>query len=86
MPSFTHLHLHTQYSILDGASNITELIGKVKEYGMNAAAITDHGNMFGVKEFHKTALKEGIKPILGCEVYVAKESRFRKDKEKDHGG
>jgi DNA polymerase-3 subunit alpha len=83
MPDFTHLHLHTQYSILDGASNITELIDTVKASGMNAVAITDHGNMFGVKEFHKTALKNDVKPIIGCEVYVAKESRFRKDKEKD---
>jgi len=83
MPKFTHLHLHTQYSILDGASNISELIKTVKKSGMEAVAITDHGNMFGVKEFHKTALREGVKPILGCEVYVAKESRFRKDKEKD---
>ena len=83
MPEFTHLHLHTQYSILDGASNISELIDKVKNSGMKAVAITDHGNMFGVKIFHKTAKKAGIKPILGCEVYVAKESRYRRDKEKD---
>ena len=83
MTNFTHLHLHTQYSILDGASNISDLIKTVKESGMKAVAITDHGNMFGVKDFHKTAKKEGIKPILGCEVYVAKESRFRRDKEQD---
>ncbi len=83
MTNFTHLHLHTQYSILDGASNISELMKTVKENGMEAVAITDHGNMFGVKSFHKTAIKEGIKPILGCEVYVAKESRRRRDKEKD---
>ncbi len=83
MPEFTHLHLHTQYSILDGASAVPKLIKKVKETGMKSAAITDHGNMFGVKLFHKIAKKNGIKPILGCEVYVAKESRFRRDKEKD---
>ncbi len=83
MPEFTHLHLHTQYSLLDGASEITKLIKRVKEVGMKSVAITDHGNMFGVKSFHKTAVKEGIKPILGCEVYIAKESRTRRDKEKD---
>jgi len=83
MSEFTHLHLHTQYSILDGASAIPKLIKKVKESGMKSAAITDHGNMFGVKLFHKIAKKNGIKPILGCEVYVAKESRFRRDKVKD---
>lgn len=83
MPEFTHLHLHTQYSILDGASAIPKLMKKVKECGMKSVAITDHGNMFGVKLFHKIAKKNGIKPILGCEVYVAKESRFRRDKAKD---
>lgn len=83
MSKFTHLHLHTQYSLLDGASAIPKLIKRVKETGMTSVAITDHGNMFGVKELHKTAKKEGIKPILGCEVYIAKESRFRRDKIKD---
>ncbi|NPA45213.1 MAG: DNA polymerase III subunit alpha [Chlorobi bacterium] len=83
MSKFTHLHLHTQYSLLDGASAIPKLIKRVKETGMTSVAITDHGNMFGVKELHKIAKKEGVKPILGCEVYVAKESRFRKDKIKD---
>jgi len=83
MSEFTHLHLHTQYSLLDGASAIPKLIKRVKETGMTSVAITDHGNMFGVKELHKTAKKEGIKPILGCEVYIAKESRFRRDKIKD---
>ncbi|NPA69092.1 MAG: DNA polymerase III subunit alpha [Chlorobi bacterium] len=83
MPQFTHLHLHTQYSILDGASALPALMEKVKNSGMSSVAITDHGNMFGVKLFHKLALKNGIKPVLGCEVYVAKESRFRRDKEKD---
>ncbi len=83
MPDFTHLHLHTQYSILDGASNIDSLVEKVKVSGMDAVAVTDHGIMFGIIEFQKAAKKAGIKPILGCEVYVAKESRFRQDKEKD---
>ncbi|NLK55685.1 MAG: PHP domain-containing protein, partial [Bacteroidales bacterium] len=72
MALFTHLHVHTQYSILDGASNIPKLIDRVKQLGMEAIAITDHGNMFGVKEFHATALEKGVKPILGCELYVAK--------------
>ncbi len=83
MPEFTHLHLHTQYSILDGASAVPQLMEKVKNSGMSSVAITDHGNMFGVKLFHKLAKKNGIKPILGCEVYVAKESRFSKDKVKE---
>jgi len=74
MASFTHLHVHTQYSILDGASSIALLIDKVKSLGMGAVAITDHGNMFGVKEFHNHATKKGIKPIIGCEIYVAKRS------------
>ncbi len=82
MNEFTHLHVHTQYSILDGASGISELIVKAKEYKMKALAITDHGNMFGVKKFYDTAIQEGIKPILGCEVYVAKKSRLdKKDKQ-----
>ena len=84
MPQFVHLHVHTQYSILDGASPIKGIIKRAKELGMPALAITDHGNMFGVKEFHDTAEKEGIKPILGCEVYVVK-NRFEKDKDEKAG-
>ncbi len=83
---FTHLHVHTQYSILDGAADIKGLIKKSKEDGMNAIAITDHGNMFGAKLFHKTANNEGIKPILGCEVYVARRSRFEKNDKVDASG
>ncbi|MBN1598569.1 MAG: DNA polymerase III subunit alpha [Bacteroidales bacterium] len=83
---FTHLHVHTQYSILDGAADIPGLIDKAKADGMKALAITDHGNMFGVKEFHDKANKKGIKPILGCEVYVANRSRFDKDDKTDGGG
>ncbi len=71
MPDFTHLHVHTQYSILDGAAKISSLVGKAKEQGMDALAITDHGNMFGVLRFFNEARKQGIKPIIGCEVYVA---------------
>ncbi|MGD2034629.1 MAG: DNA polymerase III subunit alpha, partial [Bacteroidales bacterium] len=83
---FTHLHVHTQYSILDGAADITGLVNKAKADGMVALAITDHGNMFGVKEFHNIARKKGIKPILGCEVYVAERSRFDKSQKSDGGG
>jgi len=72
---FVHLHVHTQYSLLDGANKIDALIGKVKSAGMPAVAITDHGNMFGAVEFYKKATAAGIKPILGCEVYVAPKSR-----------
>ncbi|RLD58223.1 MAG: hypothetical protein DRJ05_08375, partial [Bacteroidetes bacterium] len=82
MTEFTHLHVHTQYSILDGAANISKLIKKTKELGMKALAITDHGNMYGVLKFFNEAKKQGIKPIFGCEVYVATESRFKKEKTK----
>ncbi len=84
MPDFVHLHVHTQYSILDGASEIKTLIRRAKELGMPALAITDHGNMYGLKEFHDFAVKEGVKPILGCEVYVVK-NRFEKDKDEKAG-
>ena len=84
MPQFTHLHVHTQYSILDGAASIPSLINRAKEFGMTAVAITDHGNMFGVKEFYDTANAAGIKPILGCEVYVVKD-HLSKDKDEKSG-
>jgi DNA polymerase-3 subunit alpha len=81
---FCHLHVHTQYSILDGAASIPELLKKAVNDGMRAVAITDHGNMFGVKEFHNEATRRGIKPILGCEAYIARRERFsRKDKNLD---
>ena len=76
--SFAHLHVHTKYSLLDGANKTEALIARVKAAGMPAVAITDHGNMFGAVEFYKNASSEGIKPILGCEMYVAPKSR--KDK------
>ncbi|MCD4697654.1 MAG: DNA polymerase III subunit alpha, partial [Bacteroidales bacterium] len=82
MPDFTHLHVHTQYSILDGAANIELLMKKTKESGMKALAITDHGNMYGVLKFFNVAKKQGIKPIIGCEVYIAKEDRKKKEKTK----
>ena len=84
MSDFVHLHVHTQYSILDGAAAIKPLIKRAKALGMNAIAITDHGNMYGVKNFHDTATDAGVKPILGCEVYVVK-NRFEKDKDEKAG-
>ena len=76
--SFAHLHVHTEYSLLDGSNKIKEYVARVKELGMNSAAITDHGVMFGVIDFYRAAKAAGIKPILGCEVYVAPGSRFDK--------
>ncbi len=76
--SFVHLHVHTQYSLLDGANKIDALVHKAKSEGMPAIAMTDHGNMFGAIEFYKKASAAGIKPIIGCEVYVAPKSRFDK--------
>ncbi|SEJ26624.1 DNA polymerase-3 subunit alpha [Propionispira arboris] len=73
---FVHLHVHTEFSLLDGASRIGELVKRTKELGMPAIAITDHGSMYGVIDFYKAAQKEGIKPIIGCEVYLAPASRF----------
>ena len=69
--SFAHLHLHTEYSLLDGACRINDLVKRVKELGQNAVAITDHGVMYGAIHFYKACRKEGIKPIIGCEVYVS---------------
>ncbi len=81
--NFTHLHVHTEYSLLDGSNKIKEYVARVKELGMNSAAITDHGVMFGVIDFYRAAKEAGINPILGCEVYVSPGSRF--DKEMQHG-
>ena len=80
--SFTHLHNHTQFSVLDGLSDIPGLIAKAKEDGMKAVAITDHGSMFGVKKFHEVCTKNGIKPILGCETYVARRGMDKKENSK----
>ena len=77
--SFAHLHVHTEYSLLDGSNKIKECVSRVKELGMNSVAITDHGVMFGVIDFYRAARAAGIKPILGCEVYVAPGSRFDKE-------
>lgn len=77
--AFTHLHVHTEYSLLDGSNKIKEYVKRVKELGMNSAAITDHGVMYGVIDFYKACKEEGIRPILGCEIYVAPNSRFDKE-------
>ena len=81
--NFTHLHVHTEYSLLDGSNKIKEYVARVKELGMDSAAITDHGVMFGVIDFYREAKAAGINPILGCEVYLAPNSRF--DRESGRG-
>lgn len=83
MADFVHLHTHTEYSLLDGAASIPKLIARTKELGMSSIAITDHGNMFGAVDFYREAVKNGIKPIIGCEVYVAPRTRFDKQHEYD---
>ena len=77
---FTHLHLHSQYSLLDGAISFERLFGRCKELGMDSVAVTDHGNRFGAIEFYTKAKKAGIKPIIGIEAYVAPGSRFDRSK------
>ena len=86
--SFAHLHVHTEYSLLDGSNRVKEYVKRIKELGMTAGAITDHGVMYGVIAFYEEAIAQGIKPIIGCEVYVAPGSRFDKrlDKESAKGG
>ncbi|HOB36460.1 MAG TPA: DNA polymerase III subunit alpha [Candidatus Avimonas sp.] len=83
MSGFVHLHVHSEYSLLDGACRIKDLIKRVKDIGQTAVAITDHGVMYGVIDFYKEAVKQGVKPIIGCEVYVAARSRFEKVHELD---
>ena len=77
--NFTHLHVHTEYSLLDGSNKIKEYVSRVKELGMDSAAITDHGVMYGVIDFYREARAQGINPIIGCEVYVAPNSRFDRE-------
>ena len=77
--AFTHLHVHTEYSLLDGSCKIRELTARAKELGMDSMAITDHGAMYGVIDFYRAAREEGIKPIIGCEVYVSPGSRFDRE-------
>ena len=81
--AFTHLHVHTEYSLLDGASRIKDVVKRAKELGMDSLAITDHGVMFGVIDFYKECRKQGIKPVIGCEVYTAARKMTDKDAEKD---
>ncbi len=76
---FTHLHVHTEYSLLDGAARINDLLDAAKSFGMTSLAITDHGTMYGIIDFYKAAQQRGIKPIIGCEVYVAPQSRFDRE-------
>ena len=77
--AFVHLHAHTAYSLLDATNKINEYVRRVKELGMDACAITDHGNMFGVIDFYRACKKENINPVIGCEVYVAPDSRFSRE-------
>ena len=86
MVPFTHLHVHSQYSILDGAASVPALISKAKSDNMSALALTDHGTMFGIKEFHTACVKNEIKPILGCETYVASRSIADKNDKIDRSG
>ena len=85
MPNFTHLHVHTEYSLLDGSSKIKEITKRAAELGMNSLAITDHGVMYGVIDFYEAARSNGIKPIIGCEIYVSPGSRFDKEKQSGEG-
>ena len=80
---YTHLHVHSEYSLLDGMCRIKEIPKRAKELGQTAVALTDHGVMYGAVEFYKTCKKQGIKPIIGCEVYVAPKSRTDKDGGRD---
>jgi DNA polymerase-3 subunit alpha len=82
---YVSLHLHTEYSLLDGAVRIDELVEKAVQYKMPAVSITDHGNLFGAIEFYKKSVDAGIKPIIGCEVYVAQGSRLDRGRENGKG-
>ncbi|MCD8491345.1 MAG: PHP domain-containing protein, partial [Geovibrio sp.] len=79
---FVHLHLHTQYSLLDGAIKVADLMERIKEQGSKSVAVTDHGTMYGIVDFYKKAKAAELKPVLGCEVYVAPDTRFNKSYEK----
>jgi len=80
---FVHLHVHSEYSLLDGACRISELVDQVKQHGQTAVAVTDHGNLYGAVAFYDAALAAGIRPIIGCEVYVAQRTRFDKEPQLD---
>ncbi|PYU95086.1 MAG: DNA polymerase III subunit alpha, partial [Acidobacteria bacterium] len=81
--NFVHLHLHTDYSLLDGACEISGLMDRAAELKHTAVAVTDHGNLFGAIKFYSEALKRGLKPIIGCEVYVASTNRFDRSQDSD---
>ena len=84
MGEFVHLHVHSEYSLLDGANRIKDIPARAKELGMDAIALTDHGVMYGAIDFYKACKKEGVKPIIGSEVYVAPRTRFDKDPSVDN--
>ena len=84
MPEFTHLHLHTQYSLLDGAIRLDDLFPKVLERGMKSVAITDHGNLFGALDFYQKAKAHGVKPIFGCETYIAPDRQDKTERRVNH--
>src|SRR5689334_24061647 len=83
MPEFVHLHLHTDYSLLDGACDVDKLVGRVSSIGQNAVAMTDHGNIFGAVSFYSAAKANGVKPIIGCELYICKKDDHRAAPEGD---
>ena len=83
MQNFVHLHVHSHYSLLDGLGKPHDIIAKAKKYDMPAVALTDHGVMYGAIEFYQEAKKEGIKPIIGCEIYIAPDGRFNKKTKED---
>src|SRR5262249_56660025 len=84
MPEFAHLHLHTQYSLLDGAIRLDQLFPKVLERGMKSVAITDHGNLFGALDFYQRAKAHGVKPIFGCETYIAPDRLDKTERKSNH--
>src|SRR5262250_1102656 len=84
MAEFTHLHLHSQYSLLDGAIRLSDLFKTCKQYGMDSVALTDHGNMYGMVDFYKKAKEAGVKPIFGCETYISATDRFDKTERKNY--
>ena len=80
---FTHLHVHTEFSLLDGACRLDDLVSRAKALGMQSLAITDHGNMYGAVDFYKACKRQGVRPIIGCEVYVAPRTRYDRERVQD---
>ena len=85
VPDFVHLHVHTQYSLLDGAIRIDDMLQRAEQFGMHSVATTDHGTMFGAVEFYEKATKAGIKPIIGIEIYVAPQNTIRQNTHRQPG-